>query len=362
MQVYSEVLFAFRAKALQIAREILRDDFKLIVKERRFEVNKTLYPLSFIVFDENSRLAFFDPNFMEIGLNKRLLYIKDALLRDILRHELLHYYCFILYPKTSSAHGAEFIQLGQKLNLKDEILKASMNEEKADEELVGDLKAERIITKVKKLMELAKSNNTHEAELATMKANQLLLEHQLEFKHLKDDQIFVQRLRIQKRKDAKIMCLYEIIQYFLVKPILHYGKNQVVLEACGSRENLELAQYLVDFLDLELERLYKSEKELGNLHGTRDKNSFFLGVSQGFCERFKQSEKALTPVQSNEIIHIKEELNSSFKAVYHSVGTTQARMRTNLDAKNRGQISGKNLTINAGIKNRTKRSLLGFFK
>src|SRR5690606_4301308 len=103
-----------------------------------------------------------------------------------------------------------------------DISKASMNPALEYSRLEGDLEAEKVYHKVKNLFKLATSSNRHEAELATLKANQLLIKYNLS--HLDaledDDNLFyVHRLMSQKKKNAKLSAIYEIIKHFMVKPV-----------------------------------------------------------------------------------------------------------------------------------------------
>jgi hypothetical protein len=258
MQVFSETIFSFIQKSNKMILDILKNETPFETKRSRFEYRGYLYPIDTIVF-EGEQLGYFDANRFQIGLNKSLIYrSKDNLLKDILRHELAHYITFLFYGDGVKAHGAEFKHVCDLYGWPDEIKKASM-----DFELENSKKAafhsEKVLNKVKNLLKLAESSNPHESELATIKANQLLIKHNLEVANINtENEYYVHRLLTRKRKDAKISTIYDILKHFMVRPILSYGKNEVCIEVTGKRMNIELAEYISEFLDRELDRLWKT--------------------------------------------------------------------------------------------------------
>src|SRR5690606_34918991 len=137
--------------------------------------------------------------------------------------------------------------------------------------------AEKVYSKIKNLLKLATSSNPHEAELATLKANQLLIKYNLTHSdYLQNDEalFYVHRILSQKKKSAKLSAIYDIIKHFMVRPVLRYTKKGVYLEITGTKTNIELSDYIASFLDRELEGLWKKEQKLfPHLKGLKNKNS-----------------------------------------------------------------------------------------
>ena len=73
MYVFSETTLAFIKKAEDLLREIIRTEVKLPVHRSRFEFKKYLYPIHIVVF-EGKEIGHFNHAYMQIALNKKLIY------------------------------------------------------------------------------------------------------------------------------------------------------------------------------------------------------------------------------------------------------------------------------------------------
>src|SRR5690606_1431270 len=144
-------------------------------------------------------------------------------------------------------HGHLFRATCEKYGWGLEVSNASLDPINAYQKLEGDLEAERIYQKVKNLLKLAGSSNPHEAELATIQANELLLKYNLEKSdHFEKDEtlFYIHRILGQKRKSARLSAIYDIIKHFMVRPVLRYTKDEVCLEITGTKTNIELSDYV----------------------------------------------------------------------------------------------------------------------
>jgi predicted SprT family Zn-dependent metalloprotease len=178
MFIYDSTSIAFIQKSERFLKEILQET-GITVNKSRFLYKGYFYPLHVVVF-EGSEWGHFNAPYLQIALNRKLIYLaKDSVVRDILKHELAHYFTYIIY-KDVKPHGAEFREVCRQFGFPEEVAEATMNLEVSNLSKVGDLESERVIEKVKKLFMLAQSSNAHEAELATLKANELLLRHNID--------------------------------------------------------------------------------------------------------------------------------------------------------------------------------------
>ena len=219
MIIYSETIFAFIEKCEQYIKDIINHETPYSRLKRRVLVINKYYPVSVVVFSDKAQLGYYCPQSYQIGLNEKLIYnIKEHTLKDILRHELAHFFCDVLYGEDTSAHGENFLKVCQNFKWDKNISKASLDIEKSLTHKSGQLDSERIITKVKNLLELAKSDNEHEASLATAKANALLLKHNLEKASLDQDYFYVDLIYKSKKNNSKVASFYQILQHFLVCP------------------------------------------------------------------------------------------------------------------------------------------------
>jgi hypothetical protein len=357
MQVYSKTIAAFTLKWEKEARKILRDEFKLEVRKTRFTYNRYLYPLHIAVIENNRMLGAFDPKTYQISLNQTLLYSKDSIVRDILRHELAHYLCFIKYGEDTSMHGENFKAVCRNAGFDSSIMSASMDLFQEEEKRVGELSNEKIITRIKKLLSLANSENVHEAELATLKANQLLLKFNLQNLHYTEESLYYSKsILTQKRKNALMDAIYSIIKHFMVKPIFRYAKGEVRLDVTGPKENIELAEYVCDYLVHTLEDLWKKET---TLKGQRAKNSFFLGVAEGYNQKMNMVNTELKKEYGTELMVIEKALEEAFFGINRSVRGSSSSGQLDHHSYGKGTSRGRNLNIKRGIKNKSKTFLLG---
>ncbi len=328
-----------------MAREILSEECGISVGRTRFTIHRTTWPLSIICFEDNSRWGYFDAKFFQIGLNARLAgQVSDAVLRDLLRHELAHYLVRVFHGEATSPHGAEYKTICQRYGWNEEVQAASGDLPSIQK--VGDLKADAVIEKVKKLLALASSSNPHESELATLKANQLILRHHLDRSRLKDErELCVVTVMSAPKKNALMTAIYEILTHFLVKPILFYGRAEVRLEAAGTREQIELAQYVAGFLQVELERLWK----LQDLKGLRAKNSFYTGVARGYSEKLTSTRNELSPEESRALVTIEKDLATDLKFFMGGLSQSYSGQVLDSSAHERGKAQGRNLNIRPAV-------------
>ena len=357
MKLYSEASLAFIAKSERLLKEILSSETPYKLRRSRFEYLGHTYPIHIVVFTAQDKIGYFDPHTYQIGLHESLMYsVSDIHLKDIIRHELAHYLCYIMGAVDSSPHGPQFKGLCERFGWNDSVSKASFNIELELKNEAGQEQL-KLVKKVKALLKLAESDNVHEAELATLKANQLILKHNIKNLDFQERIIYSETLLIFKRRNAKLSAIYDIIKHFLVRPVLIYGKNQVALEVNGHKENIELAKHIGQFLDEELERLWEKET---SLKGKKAKNSFFLGIAKGYDQKNQQIKNQFEPTEKNALIKVEKKLDEDIKLIYKRLSYSKSSSTTDSDAYQKGKKKGQSLTIHSPIKNKVKTFLLNW--
>ena len=263
MRVFSQSLESFLKKLTLWTKEILRDEFGVRVARTRFHTSDGwTWPIVLVAIDDAARLGYFDPDHYIIGVHKSLMYTaKDQVIKDLLRHELAHYFTFIEcstgaqsadWPAGINAHGPEFRAVCEKYHLAADVRAASVDVRGQNEAIEGELESEAVIEKIRKLMSLAQSDNEHEAALATVRANQLMLKHNLDAiaasgGPLDEIEYCVRLVIASRRSNPRIAAIGRILREFLVVPV-HTGEG---LEVTGTRANVENAEYIASFLDRE---------------------------------------------------------------------------------------------------------------
>lgn len=290
---------------------------------------------------------------MHIALSEELMFsAKESVIKDILRHEFAHYIQFIEFPEAPLGHGDTFKSICSRFKWDQGVSSPTMNITTANDNIEGELQSERIIRKVKALLKLSESSNAHEAELATIKANELLLKHQISKLSLSEDKpIYTHRVLKSSRNNSKLQAIYEILQHFMVNTILRYGQKNVYLEVSGCKENTELADYIAGYLDDHFESLWKESP----LKGLKAKNSFYKGIAKGYSEKMHSMQ--VSSFQKTDLVALKEDLKFQHELVYKRTSTYRSSGETSLGAFLSGKKKGRSLTINPAIKSKSKKLL-----
>lgn len=347
MIIYNQNILQFKKRLEAIAKTILRNECALKVGRSRFYLKGYTYPINIVVFEHPNQLGFFKPTELCIGINSELiLSLFEKNVSDILRHELAHYLSYLEIGATETPHGNHFQTVCKRYGWGPEVSNAKVNLSLLEQEQTGDRKAQALMEKVKKLLKLGASSEEHEAELATQKANELLLKYNLKLSESLDynDLTYYQKgVLTQKTRSVKMETIYDIVSQFFVKPVFSYFKGGVRLDLFGTKANIEFAEYVVHFLNYELDRLWLKTKKEFNYKGIRAKNSFFKGIGNGFINKDRGY------IHSTALINT--EINNRYAQYVGSGRLTASSSQTDASALSQGKKMGQTLTINPAIKN-----------
>ncbi len=217
---------------------------------------------------------------------------------------------------------------------------------------------DKLLSKVRKLLALAGSNNEHEALLAMNKVRELYAKHQIE--SVEGDQVGHQpgatRVSGQghyfhlvislcsKRLEAHVSKICSIlIDHFFVRVIffkeyhLSVGEDYQAAQLIGTRENVLMAEYVYHFLTQQLVSLVKTKKKEKTLSSRRAIKSYRLGVLTGFSEKL-------------------EKTNAEAKAAYRSVssaGITKSGAPASVNSTSTGLIVLGQALLDSNLKKQT---------
>jgi hypothetical protein len=385
----SHELLEFKNRATHLTREILVEECGLRFLQSRFEYLRYRWPLDFVFFEHTQTIGYFHPAFLQIGLNAHLRFLKNTEdLKQILRHELAHY--FVLMDKTatvdSTPHGIPFQAVCERFGWGEDVKKASVAFTRSPEGYVLDhpsadslpphasllneselnlaqlqLQRQQAFEKVKKLLRLSESQSPFEAQLALQQAQKLILQFSLEEDlYSSQAKLYSTVLYSSAKQDAWMSCLYSLLTHFPVKPLVHAGKNRSELLVFGSREDLELAEYLFSQLQKQMNLLWQKS----GLKGLRAKNSFLKGLAAGFLDHQQALQKCSSPGPtqvSGEKTFTTVEEKALLKKKHHQIealfqlfrGTTrQSSSQGRIDqvALALGKASARDLQMRAGLK------------
>jgi hypothetical protein len=217
---------------------------------------------------------------------------------ETLRHEMAHQYAHeVLGARSESAHGPAFQRACRALRVSPAA--TGSGNERRDDPVVRERR--RVLSRVEKLLALGESPNTHEAELAVARARQLLLEHNLSELDLDERRFEVRRIgRTTQRKHLYEALLANVLlEFFFVQSIwvgtydASKDRRGKVLEIHGTATNLELAEYVHDYVSGLLPGLWERHKQARGIANNRRRLEFYAGVVSGFETTLRRQNEEL---------------------------------------------------------------------
>jgi len=354
--IYSERILSFIHGIKESIRKILTYEVGLSATTARFmdKQERFSFPISVIIYDDRPHLGYFDPSFFEMGFHACLMHQSKEALLSVIRHELAHYLVFIEQGHVQP-HGPEFKAFCRKMCWDEEISKAALTLPSATQE-DSDL-----LRKVKKLLALSSSSHENEAEQALLKSQQLLLKYHLDEKtlpNLDEEKVFLCRALVQPRKNAKMVAMTKILETFFVGVVFRKGYQNTTLEVIGSETNIKIASYVASVLERQLEELWESTKREHNLKGLLAKNSFFLGLATGYCDKVGALKKRASSHETQALILLDKALARAKALAYGKLSSTTSRNSTDEASALLGEQAGRSLNISQGVTHTSQETLL----
>jgi hypothetical protein len=359
MIVYSNKIIRFILEIKSLIRKILTEEVGVVVSKNRFFDSNTefSYPIAVVIYNDRTMLGYFDAFFYELGFHERLMYTGKDTLCNVIRHELAHYMLFIMGKGEKEPHGPAFREFCLSKNWKEEVYGATVCLEEENREASKEESA--IFRKIKKLMALAGSANQNEAEQATIKSQQLLLKYNIETSYLDEDaeeKMVLKRILKQKRKDAKIRALARILETFLVSCVFSRHGQYLYLEILGTAVNVEVAEYVSIVLGREFDSLWALAQKQAHLKGMLAKNSFFLGIARGYCNKINNLKRGYTEEVTNALVVFENKLLEYKSLVYDRLVASTSRGSCCRSSLALGELMGGKLNIKPGLAGSVKSS------
>lgn len=309
-----------------------------------------LRPPALELTDSAERLGRWLPAERTIELQRALLFEHGwGVLEEVLKHEMAHQYVDeVLGERGESAHGPMFRRVCQERGI-DARAAGAPRAEAADQS--------PILERIAKLLALAESPNEHEAQAAMSAAQRLMLKHNIEaavspsgpgycFRHLGKA---TGRIPEHERRLALILSEHFFVQVIWVpvwRPL--EGKRGSVLEVCGSRDNVELAAYVYDFLLYTADALYRQDRKQRGDRGHAMRRKFLAGVMSGFHQRLDRERKRSA---SEGLVWLGDaQLSGYFRRRHPHVRWAQHSVSSGGEAYSRGQTAGRRIVLHRGVK------------
>ncbi len=358
MHIYSKQIIRFITDVKQIIKYILSKEINLKIHGNRFydRQQKTSYPIHVVIYNHRSALGYFDPYFYELGFHECLMHSSKEQLHNVIRHELAHYVTFINYGETKSPHSAEFRAFCQRMGWGEAVSAAATVPE--NRQAASDIKESAIFRKVQKLMALTTSCHKNEAEQAMIKSQQLLLKHNMESTYMSnegDEKIILKRIMKQKKENAKMRAISRILATFFVSTVYSRAGEFTYLEILGNELNIEIAEYVATVLQRELDNLWDQAQQLANIRGTIAKNSFFLGLAKGYCNKIQILKTEHGNDVTRALMVIDKQLTDAKATAYpHLSSSRGSNGRYCPEASAVGEQIGRQFNINPAIHDSSK--------
>ncbi len=270
---------------------------------------------------------------------------------EVLKHEMAHQYMTERHGDVSETpHGPVFRDLCERLAIDGRATGLPSTDGAASAE-------ERVAARIAHLLALAESPNAHEAEAAMLAAQRLLLKHNIDLSrtHAARGHTFRHLGRPTGRvTEAERVLSLILSHHFFVEciwiPVYRplEGKRGSVLEVCGTRENLEIAEYIHAYLSRSAERLWIEHKRARGLPGDADRRRFLAGVMRGMFEKLGQEAKVQ---QEAGLVWVKDgDLHRFYRRRHPHVRNVRSAGERRTRAFVEGQEAGRAVEIRRGIK------------
>lgn len=297
---------------------------------------------------------------------------------QVLKHEMAHQLCSDLFKCSKLDHGKEFQRACIMLGVSPEFRRYLLSEPffaegkySQGEQIANDLGSNaKVLLKVEKLFALGESSNRHEAALAIQKANQLLQKYHLEYLQDKGERYYTTSIIELKRKRMatykRHICMI-LQEYFYVRVVLSTLYDQKendtfkVIELFGAREKVEVARYCYHFLENQLGLYWQQEKSRYGRGAHKFKNSYFLGVLQGFYRKLQSTQHNFTSQtpdpEFKELMVAEEKRLAEYVAIYHPRlrKNSNRQIRLYKDSYDAGVQTGRNMNFSKPVSQNNKR-------
>lgn len=271
---------------------------------------------------------------------------------EVLKHEIAHQYVDeALGIHDETAHGPAFRAVCGAMGL--DPAASGLPAEPSDP---GEERS-RVLERITKLLALAESPNPHEAEAAMAAAQRLLLKHNLEVGDSPRGRQFVHRhlgAPSGRTQEPERVLASLLGAHFFVEPlwvnvwIVERGIRGTVLEVCGTRENVEIAEYVHAFLLHTAERLWRDHKRRIGARGDADRRRFLAGVMAGFqakldAQRQQSRAEGLVWVGDGE-------LDAYFRRRHPRLRNVAVQSSARSSAFAEGRAAGATIVLHRGVR------------
>jgi hypothetical protein len=270
---------------------------------------------------------------------------------EVLKHEMAHQYVHEVLGETEQTpHGRAFQEACARLGID---ARAS-----GVPDAPPDASEEKVVARIARLLALAESPNRHEAEAAMAAAQRLMLKHNLDaaraqeggardYRHLHLGRP-TGRVSEHERLVAMILGKHFFVEAIWVpvyRPL--EGLRGSVLEICGTRSNLAIAEYVHGFLHETAERLWRDHKAEHAIRADRDRRTYLAGVMVGFADKLARQD---TRSKSEGLVWVQDgDLSRFFRQRHPYVRHVRHAGQRRTDAWAQGREAGRQIVLHRPV-------------
>jgi hypothetical protein len=215
---------------------------------------------------------------------------------------------------------------------------------------------EKMVERIARLLALAESPYRHEAEAAMAAAQRLMLKYNLDAARASAARDFGHahlgkpsgRVAEHERVVAMILGKHFFVEAIWVpvyRPL--EGKRGSVLEICGTRGNLAIAEYVHGFLLETAERLWRDHRRARAIGTNRDRRTYLAGVMVGFADKLARQEDRS---RSEGLVWVKDgDLDRYFRRRHPYVRHVRHSGQRRTNAWADGRAAGRNIVLHKPV-------------
>ena len=219
---------------------------------------------------------------------------------------------------------------------------------------------ERILDKVKNLMQLAQSDNQAEAELAAQRASEILTKYNLSMQDVMKDRTYMRQDIDTGSGRSNLLddyALQIINNYFFVQVVnqpgsVKYKYNRKV-HILGTKSNVEVAIYTYVFIRTKFNALWlQYKRDTGAKQSAR--GSYLYGLYKGLRNKLYDTRQEVQQ-ETGLIVVDDKDLASYVDQEFGQLKSSRMRHRTrDSSAVRAGYNAGRNMNINKGMTSTSK--------
>lgn len=327
------------------------------------ELNRTLFGgvlerPSLVLSGSKAELGRWDSHLRCIEISEPLLLKQGwGAAIEVLKHEMAHQFVHEqLGGAGAPAHGALFRKVCSDRGI---------DSRSAGNPAEGGAE-HPVLDRIRKLLSLAQSSNQHEAQSAARVAQRLMLEHNIEEISAERSDGYTSRQlgRTTGRASEFERLLGMILQdHFFVDVIWVYGYRPFdgihgrVLEVCGRVENVELADYVYDFVSRTAARLWMEHRAQARIKGNADRRAYLAGVMVGFRDQLSRQK---AEQMERGLVWVGDPGLERYFARRHPSVSSRSYYEKQLDpARELGRRAGRAIVLHRGVESGNAKGVVG---